>query len=63
MASIVTLLLVAQTTQDVELPRVSGDGRMLQASAYRATSGRVRFSPLPAIRIGGCGRLRLCGHI
>ena len=39
----------------------SGEGGMLQASPYFATSGSVRRSPPPAIRIGGCGRLRLCG--
>ena len=36
---------------------------MLQASAYRATSLSVFFSPAPPIRIGGCGRDSACGEL
>ncbi|WP_432969915.1 hypothetical protein [Dactylosporangium sp. CA-233914] len=31
----------------------SGMSNTLHASGYRATSGRVRFSPVPPIRMGG----------
>ncbi len=35
----------------------------MHACAYCATMRRVFFSPLPPIRIGGCGRVRFCGEL
>ena len=51
-------------TQDIEpsLRANSSESKMLHASAYRATSRSVFFSPAPPIRIGGCGRLNAWGE-
>ena len=43
--------------------REPGTSNRLQASAYRATSRRVLRSPLPPIRIGGCGRCTEFGEL
>ena len=55
--------------EDVELgldavrARAAAPANRLHASAYRATSRSVFFSPQPPIMIGGCGRVSGCGEL
>ena len=63
---VVAALGLAVATQHIRstssLRPSSGESKMLHASAYRATSRSVFFSPAPPMRMGGCGLLTACGE-
>jgi len=52
-----------QLVPDVVAELRGGQVEQLQASAYRATRRRVLSSPLPPMRIGGCGRCTEFGEL